>query len=427
MSFEKNFCASPWFHMRIDNYGNFRPCRWRRGTQFDIGNIRDVEITEYFQKTMSPIRKELLGGSSPDVCSDCVHMEQHGKVSGRQRQLLKTGIDSQRFDSTFRTSTFFESFNHSHTHDGDTDLIPIDWQIDLGNYCNSGCIFCSPEWSSKLATEWKQIGFIDSLPGRAWTDDPSLVEKFCQALSSTPQLSYLHFIGGETLIIPGFKTILKYLIDHGHHRTAIGFTTNLTVWPTDVIDLLCQFENVHVGLSIECFTDLNDYLRWPSQIDSVKNTLDRWINLSRQKQWLIQIRPTPNCFSIFHLDTVYEFAWKNEVGVETCNFLEQPEFMRINALDPALLEQSKEKLENFLSRRRNLESKKIINTRNPTTLRDQVCQDAESYVNYIKGETHCERYGKSLVEFLKRIENKRNNRILDKLPEYEKFLRSHGY
>jgi hypothetical protein len=28
MSFEKSFCSSPWFHMRIDSDGTLRYCRW---------------------------------------------------------------------------------------------------------------------------------------------------------------------------------------------------------------------------------------------------------------------------------------------------------------------------------------------------------------------------------------------------------------
>lgn len=427
--FDQVFCASPWFHMRIDNQGNFRPCRWRSSTALDWGNIAQDSAVDYFQQKLSEFRSSMLSGQSSAVCSACYHMEQHGKISGRQRQLLKVGIQTANFAKTLMSSTMLEDFRFSDQNQGRTDLVPQDWQIDLGNFCNSACIFCAPQHSSRLALEHKKLGLIDNLPGANWADDPALIDRFCDLLSDSSDLAYLHFLGGETLITPAFKIILEKLRDRGFCRTHIGFTTNLTVWPDEVIQLLQEFENLHVGMSIECLHPLNDYVRWPSRIDQVSKILNQWIDLSKSRGWYMQIRPTPNCFTLYHIDSLYQFAYDNDIGVETCNFIERPVEFRINALDPVLMESCKQRIKNFLDKNNEGSStdQPIVNTRNKNTLKQQVWQDANSYYNYLQNESLDPVIAPALIKLIKLFESNRHNSILDYLPEYAKFLQSNGY
>ena len=56
---------------------------------------------------------------------------------------------------------------YSQNNEGDTKLKPIDWHIDTGNYCNGGCIMCSPYWSSSLAKEFMNNGLAQEMPRRA--------------------------------------------------------------------------------------------------------------------------------------------------------------------------------------------------------------------------------------------------------------------
>jgi sulfatase maturation enzyme AslB (radical SAM superfamily) len=147
-------------------------------------------------------------------------METHNKVSGRQKQLLKTGIRLENFVPTIKSSTFINEFEKSYQQNGDTNLMPQDWQIDLGNFCNSACIFCAPNNSSRLATEFKKLGLITKLPKKNWADNPEMLERFIEILNGTKNIAYLHFLGGETIITPAFKKILKKLIERGLNKTA---------------------------------------------------------------------------------------------------------------------------------------------------------------------------------------------------------------
>jgi len=430
MSLEKNFCSSPWFHMRITNSGTYEYCRWRSGiTVVDPqNNIQTKTPTEYFQQDMANIRQSMLDGHAPDGCASCYKMEQHHKVSGRQRQLLKVGVQEMFFATSLASSPMKASFDYSQQHQGLTDRTVSDWQIDLGNYCNSACVFCSPEFSSRLATEFRQLGLIDHVPPPAWCDDPVLVDRFVADLCASRELHYLHFIGGETLITPGFHRILQALIDAGiSGRITLGFTTNLTTWSDKIVDLLIQFKQINLGLSVETMTSINDYVRWPSSLPAIKILADRWVALASKHNWLTQLRITPTCLTVHDLDTVYEYAWQNNLAVESCNFLESPAFLRIEVLPPEYREQARQRLVDWILLHPTTITSQVINGRDPTRVQEQIVQDASSYVEYLDNVEDESHRLPALVTYLKQLESGRKNRVLDYLPQYEELLRTHGY
>ena len=430
MSFEKNFCPSPWLHMRIDNAGRYEYCRWstKKESGKHSGIQKETPIT-WFQHSIKDIRMQMLQGNEIPGCQDCRLMEKYNKISGRQKQLLKIGVTVDDFEKTFLSSSWVAEFKKTYKQQGVTDQYPQDWQIDLGNFCNSACVFCSPRFSSKLAVEFKKIGLIDALPPNSWCDDQASLSKFIEILKETPNLTYLHFIGGETLITPAFRTILQALVDSKTmSNVIIGFTTNLTVWNQEIVDLLCQFKEVNLGASIECVHPLNDYVRYGSKIDQVMQTLKRWQEVSVQHQWLMQLRTTPTVLSIWHLDTIYDYAIKNNIAVESCNFLDNPSFMRLSVLPREYRQRVIEKLTHWVNQFDvDHQSSTVVNIRNPNFASSQVLQDAYSYINYLNSQTDESHRLPDLVAYLKLLEKNRQNCVLDYLPEYEELLRSAGY
>ena len=240
MSFKDTFCSSPWFHARITNNGDYNFCRSQKvkvNNSFD--NISDITPIDYFQNKMEKIRKSMVAGEVIDECSECYEMEKYNKISGRQRQLLKTCIELDNFDKTLQASPFYDEFKKT-ADGGKCKLLPIAWHINMGNFCNSACIFCTPDSSSRLATEFIKMNLIDKSqkPPQAWCRDSILLKKFTDTLLQTKNLKFIHFISGETMITPAFKRILRGLETHGiNDRVTIGFTTNLTVWDDEIIHL----------------------------------------------------------------------------------------------------------------------------------------------------------------------------------------------
>jgi hypothetical protein len=278
-----------------------------------------------------------------------------------------------------------------------------------------------------LATEWQHIGFIQNLPPTNWTDDPDLVAKFVDTLTQSSHIQYLHFIGGETVITPAFKTILRSLIQAGLNCTAtIGFTTNLTVWDSKVIDLLEQFHGVNLGMSVETFEIVNDYVRWPSKLPVVLENLDRWQELARERGWLLQLRTTPTLFTVDSLLSIYDYAWNRGICVESCNFLTEPAVMRPSVLPPSYRSAIITRMRAWLDHRP-VSGDTVLNIRDPNVSQLQNHQDLQSYVNYLENMPDESNRLPDLVAFLKRLESSRGNSILTYLPEYEELFRSAGY
>lgn len=428
MSFEKNFCASPWFHARIFNDGSYGYCRWAGSPGSDAPNIRDTSPIQWFQQGMRPVRDQMLRGVPLENCRHCQAMEQHGKISGRQKQLLKVGVLVDNFEKTMLSSPWLEEFTLSQQQ-GQTQQWPQDWQIDLGNHCNSACVFCGPLWSSRLAAEYKKLGLIDRIPPASWCEDPALLERFVAVLEQSPTLVYLHFIGGETLITPAFRKILERLVSAGLAKNiTIGLTTNATVWDQGLEDLLCAFHNVNLGISIECLHQLNDYLRYPSRLEECLSIIHRWLGVAKSQQWLVQIRPTPNVFSIWHLDSIYDFAYEQGIAVESCNFLDRPEHMRPSVLPPSMRSIVMRRLEDWIASKKSSKvANTVINTRHPDLVHQQILEDAASYVNYLRHQEDESCRLPELVKHIKLLEHSRGNTVLHCLPEYEEILRSAGY
>lgn len=429
MSLKDNFCPSPWFHTRINNSGNYEYCRWAvKHNRQDSPSIKTQSPVSWFQTGMSDIRQQMLDGQQPAGCVECYQVDQHGKISGRQRQLLKIGVTVEDFDKTMLSSPWLTEFKNTKARNGATDQLPQDWQIDLGNFCNSACLFCEPHSSSRLATEYKKVGLIKELPPPAWCDDPASLKIFIDTLERTPRLAYLHFIGGETLITPAFKTILQALVDNDICRqVSIGFTTNLTTWNSDIVKLLCEFKEVNLGMSVECLHPLNDYVRYGGTLATTEKLMKRWIDVGRQQGWLMQIRITPTMLSVWHLDTIYQFAMEQGLSVESCNFLNDPAFMRPTVLPMEYRQQVINRLQSWIDQQDIAESSKIINTRDPNEFAQQVTQDAKSYIEYLRNESDESHRLPDLVRYLKTMEQLRKNSVLDYIPEYEQLLRSAGY
>ena len=410
--------------MRINNNGDYEYCRWSQDRfSSDSDNIRTTSPAVWFQKHNVNVRRAILSGEPVSGCKGCTLMEAHQKVSGRQRQLLKTGIKTETFVSSLKSSPWLPIFSAS-LDDGTTDQYPQDWQIDLGNYCNSACLFCSPAYSSRIAAEHKQLGLIQQLPPRAWCDDPALLAQFLDTLTSSPRLCYLHFIGGETLITPAFKKILSALISAGlHQQVSIGFTVNLTVWDQSIADLLIQFKEVNLGMSVECLHPANDYVRYGGNLVQTRALLEKWVTLGKQHQWFVSLRTTPTVLSVLHLHTVYQYALDNQLSVESCNFLNKPEFMRPTVLPAEYRQPVINKLQMFAT----AGDEQVINTRDPNRNQSQLAQDAASYINYLVNADDESHRLPDLVTYLKKTESVRKNSVLDYLPEYEKLLRTAGY
>ena len=435
--FEKTFCSSPWFHVRLTYDGSFESCRWAKNPK-RIESFQNCSIMEYYNsEQMRSLRQQLLAGEKPDHCSTCYYEESFGKLNGRRRQLLKSAIDADNFVLTTRSSPHYENFKYSLNNNGLADMAPVDLQIELGNTCNSACIMCGPEASSRLESEYHKLNsinpqlFVKPTAYKQWTQDPELVQRFVDELVNIPNVRYIHFLGGETLYEESFYTICEQLIKHDLAKDIIvGITTNGTIYNERIQRFIESFKQFHLGISIESVTKLNDYVRWPGRIDSILPNIDKFLMLREFNPGLyVSLRVTPNVFTILEIDKLFVYMIENQVIAESCNILHDPKHLRMELIPDDIRIEIKHKLENLIDYYQ-LSKESVINVRRTDKIDQVIANVILDYYQFIctyQLPQDAEQSRHDLVNFIKAFESVRGNSILDHLPNYEKFLRSYSY
>ena len=426
-----SFCSSPWFHIKIGLNGDYHVCRWAQETVTGY-NIADTSLTEFYNsQPMRQLRAQFLQGQRPTQCETCYYQDSFGKVSGRIRQLNKSAIRQDHFELSLRASPHWPLFEHSWDNLGASSHYPTDLQIDLGNLCNSACVMCDPRSSSRLQTEYYQLHqlkpqvFAHYPKFVSWATDAGLVEKFVKQVRALPYVRYIHFLGGETLYNQAFYTICEQL----DSDMIVGTTTNGTIYNERLEQLIPRFREFHLGISIESVTALNDYVRWPSQIDQVLINIQRFVDLRNRYPGLhLELRITPNLFTISELDGLFDFMLDHDLIAESCNILYKPECLRMELLPEDIRSETIERMQRLCDRLGAYTTQ--VNTRRSDLSKQVIAQTANEYLNFLKTYQRPDNYiqlQNQLKDFLHGFEQVHKNSILDYAPRYTQFLRSIGY
>ena len=194
-----------------------------------------------------------------------------------------------------------------------------------------------------------------------------------------------------------------------------------------MIDLVSRFSGVNLGVSVETLDRVNDYVRWPSRIESVQQTLSNWLDLAREQAWTTTIRITPTILTIDRLSQVYQFALEHDTSIESCNFLYRPRFMRATVLPQHLRHEAADRLAGWIAQHQQGPQQQIINTRSPDLSRAAVLQDASSYVHYLRTAPDETELLPELAAYLTDMDRLRGLDLAHYLPEHAELLRTHGY
>jgi MoaA/NifB/PqqE/SkfB family radical SAM enzyme len=430
-----SFCSSPWFHLRLTYDGTFEQCRFFTKQTDSKVNVRDTTLMQYYNsQQMAQLRTQLLSGDTPAGCTACYYQDKFGKLSGRIKQLNKSGINTKDFVPSTLSSPHYKYFMHSQEHGGVSQYQPVDLQIDLGNICNSACIMCSPDASSRLQQDYIKLHKInprfEPIAIKNWTSDTTLLDRVIDEICNIKGLRYIHFLGGETLYDPAFYSICEELIRRGLSKQIIvGTTTNGTIYDSRIEQLISQFEEFHLGISIESVTSLNDYIRYPSDVATIKSNIEQFLKLRDNAKLYVSLRITPNVFTATELDQLFEYMIEKNVIAESCNILHTPAELQIELMPTDLRIALQTRL-NTLVDKYQLNQTDITNVRRADLISDVIANVILEYKNFIDSFTppdNAEQLRYKLVEYIKAFESIRNNSILDHAPDYTDFLRSYGY
>ena len=337
------FCNSAWFECHIYWNGDYGICCAERHkiTNADYSestkyNVRTMSLKEWYNSdVINDFRQKMFGDSQLTNCERCYVEHANTGTSRRHKQLQKSALFFQGWKESYEQSPNLEKFK------GQKSSMPVDFHIDLGNYCNLACKMC---WSGASSTIAKQNILWEDESARPyvgvdWTKDQTVWDRFCNELLDIP-IKNLHFMGGETTLQPRFKQLLKFLIAHGRQEINFSFVNNCTNWDPELIDLLLQFNRVGLECSIETVTRQNDYIRQGSNVEVVLANIQKYKQVADNDRVTVTARPVISNLNVGTFHTLLRYCLENRILIKS-NPLVRPDFLMVKHLPDSIKQEYK--------------------------------------------------------------------------------------
>lgn len=204
---------------------------------------------------INQIRDKMLRGQRPDACSRCWDLENAGVTSDRQQKNSSfdfyTDRDIKLVEQDCREGKFSQQIVKLYT----------------SNLCNSTCVTCGPT----LSTSWGTLTKNTKLVNLTTTELGSIDYK---------NVAMLTFVGGEPLYEKENFNVLTALIDAGNTGCFISMVTNTSVTLNHKqIDILKQFKNLNLCLSIDGIGPVFEYVRYPLKWNTLLTNLEQYRSL----------------------------------------------------------------------------------------------------------------------------------------------------
>jgi MoaA/NifB/PqqE/SkfB family radical SAM enzyme len=299
-----NFCAMPFVHAAIESNGDVRACCMSDQLEDDNGNrinINDVSLTD-----------ALLHPAYKQFRESFVRNEQHPSCAAcwKSNDIFSPRI---KFSNIQPLNDYIQHVMSG----GNAESNLLKLEVKAGNRCNLKCRICglinSSQWLKetydynihrgisvlpfKESDEYKynqQCKWIDS--DKFWTDTQSLND-----------IRVVHMMGGEPMMIPEHKLLLRNLLELPHaSEIQVYYNTNATFVPDqELVDILGQFKKVLMSLSIDDIGERFEYQRKNASWDTVETVLDFF--KTKQHVWNVGIDPAISIFNIMYLDDLIEY------------------------------------------------------------------------------------------------------------------------
>ena len=377
----KTFCILPWMHLATNASGNLRVCcnstpgqnfiTKEDGTPYKLhkDNLQEAWNSEVYET----IRKQMLNGERPEMCTRCFREEDAGVKSARQAWNEKWKKDD------------------NYTVDAPFDIKYVD--LRLGNLCNLKCRMCNPYASNQWVKEWALVedalepSEYERLSKMSWPEHEKTWENL---FSIADTVDEIYLTGGEPTIIQEQHRLLDYFIDKGTaHKIKLKYNTNLTNVPKHLIDKWTKFKRVQLNCSIDAVGELDRYIRYPSNWSKIQENFDI---VRKLENVYIEIHCTVQMYNILRLHELLD--WAEPYGHKIyLNILNHPEYLNIRVLNSDLKQTVKNTLNNY--------------THIPKV---------QGVIDYMMSEDWSERYPQ-FIEYTNALDNSREQDLKQIVPE----------
>lgn len=399
----KAFCPLPWIGLSTRSTGDLRVCCQSdssepkgsllkdNGEKFNIAT--DGLKTFRNSKILKEVRKVILSGESPKLCSRCVKEESAGFNSNRIHMIEDMAEEFSLQDAVNMTN-----------EDGsiDENSLPIKYaDLRFGNLCNLKCRMCGPTDSSSWYDDYvklfnndiiidnsgNKVKIITNFERKATleTDIYNWHEhsEFWKNLENhIPELKHIFIIGGEPLLIDNHYSFLEKCISSGYaDQIYIEIMSNITSIPKKAWGLWEHFKLIQISPSIDGLGDLHNYIRYPSKWSQIEDNLTKLVNA--KGNFRIVISPTIMVLNLLHLPEL--MLWKFEKFPDTklnSHLLHGPAHYNIKIFPPT----SKVFITNYFEKCKIEYKDKIMNTKRGEVNYNFFCKELNKATSFMNSE-----------------------------------------
>ena len=295
----KNFCILPFINLSTRPNGLPRICSEGYHEHMpELPSLNDVSVNEFWNHdNLKKFRKDMLDNKTLPYCDLCNYMEKNNGTSKRNSV----------------NSSFFEKYQHivdyARDNDGEVPTGPVQWEIRLSSKCNLACLMCSPTNSNVIESQYMKN--FDSLSqtdkeltiaASKWSkkSNISFIDQIWDHIESIDQIE-LH--GGEPFYNEDCLLLLENIIEKvPNNNIKLLVHTNMSFMNDRIVRILNSFKEVNFQMSIDGLDKENEFIRWPSKWEVIKENLKIADTCLTTTDNTVCVTVTPyNCLLLDHL------------------------------------------------------------------------------------------------------------------------------
>ena len=452
MSTDCTFCPLPWNSINLRNNGDLRICcntnsyspkrgimTKEDGTPYNAGKddwneARNAEL-------LKEVRVSMMKGEWHPECTRCKKEEESGMRSRREYE----NDDWGKYSGDISLEKMLPITEEDGTLDTSKQDIEF-MDIRYGNFCNLKCRMCGPTDSHKWyddfvkttgRTHYKDTHETIQLTKNAkgkwhtdqydWFQDNDIYwnnfEKYA------PDAKKLYIVGGEPLIIDEHQESLERLVASGKAgKIQLEYNTNLTMVPDRLVHLWEQFKQIRIGVSIDGIGDVFNYQRTPAKFDAVYANMMTLQNNERinLKAWFAY---TVTPMNVFH--TADFMKWKlTESGLDKFNpitgprpvithhMCHSPKYYNVKVLPQYLKDQVAEHYQEHKDW--------VLTTDFSDKVKDNFIKVLTGIEKFMMSEDYSEEWLDHFIDQTAKLDEVRNQNILDIVPQYKELFNAHN-
>jgi MoaA/NifB/PqqE/SkfB family radical SAM enzyme len=385
------------------------------------GNLNRDTIEEIWNgQHYREARLAMLAGEKVSACMRCYAEEDVGIDSHRtiENHIWEHGAKAKTqpmIGTEFLDRLIDQTDDTGYAHNP-----PITFDFRLGNTCNLQCVMCGPKDSSKWVNFAQQLGQDMSRWDTSkynWVENDDFWNK--QFLPLLPNIKHLVLAGGEPLLLKQHTQLLERCIAEGHSKNiVIRYHTNGTTIPDYLFGLWEKFKYIDLMLSIDCWGEKNDYIRYPGKWDDV---IDNMHMLDDSPDNIVpRILATVNAYNVFYMTDYADWLLDQKfrkmcrygssgTGLYNVGFVHGPTYLNIKVLPKKVKEQITIKYDRWHANHNNKEfySNRIYEIKN--------------FMN----DEDLSRHFAQFLNYTKKIDNIRNTSFEQTFPEYWTMLKEY--